>query len=237
MAYYGFAEYVPVAEKKANALNAIKKLKEKDPNISPVIIEGTLGKTWWSKSWNKNLESYADYSNRISRGKSYVRQHCVVDLKISKGEIFSKVQGSRIKPYDIEIKIETLTKEAMNHVLMSCQKSIESIEQLVEGKFPKGLETLICDKNEGLFPSPKAIQFSCTCPDYAVMCKHVAATLYGIGVRLEEDPLLFFELRDIDINGLIKKSIEEKLENMLKHAGDKSDRTIEDDNIEDLFGF
>ena len=117
-----------------------------------------------------------------------------------------------------------------------CNNSIESLEQLVEGKFPKELEVLFKEKEYGLFPAPKEIHFDCSCPDWASMCKHVAAVLYGIGSRLDSNPMLFFELRDIDSQELVRKSVEKKLENMLKNAGKKSKREIELKDITDIFG-
>lgn len=136
----------------------------------------------------------------------------------------------------MEIKIDTLSKEKWDKVIALCNHRIDSLEQLVEGRFPKELEALFVDKKYGLFPSPKEINFDCSCPDWASMCKHVAAVLYGIGARLDSNPLLFFELRDTDSNELLKKSIEKKLDSMLKNAGKKSLRQIEDKDVYGLFG-
>lgn len=237
MSPYGYGNYVTEDEKKYKAAKAIAKLRKKNPDIMPVVIEGkTLAKTWWGKIWNNNLESYADYSNRISRGRSYVRCNMVLDLKITKGTVEALVMGSGTKPYEVLVKIDTLKKEKWERVIKECNSSIESMEQLMEGKFPKELEALFTEKKFGLFPSPDEIRFACSCPDWADMCKHVAAVLYGIGARLDNDPLLFFELRDIDSQELIKKSIETKLDNMLKNAGKKSNREISDEDVFDLFG-
>lgn len=237
MGYYGFPRYESVAEKKAKASRSLAKMKKKNPDIEPVIIEGrTLAKNWWGKSWNINLESYADYSNRIERGKRYVRNNAVLDLKISKGKVIAKVQGSRVKPYDVEISIDALDNKKWEQVTELCNHRIDSLEQLIEGKFPKELEILFTDKKYGMFPSPKEIHFACSCPDWAYMCKHVAATLYGIGARLDNDPMLFFTLRDIDGQMLIRKSMERKLESMLKNAGKKSKREIAAKDISDIFG-
>ncbi len=237
MGYYGFPRYESVAEKKAKASRSLAKMKKKNPDIEPVIIEGrTLVKSWWGKSWNINLESYADYSNRIERGKRYVRNNAVLDLKISKGKVAAKVQGSRVKPYDVEITIDALDNKKWEQVTELCNHRIDSLEQLIEGKFPKELEILFTDKKYGMFPSPKEIHFACSCPDWAYMCKHVAATLYGIGARLDNDPMLFFALRDIDGQMLIRKSMERKLESMLKNASKKSKREIAAKDISDIFG-
>lgn len=237
MGYYGFPRYESVAEKKAKANRSLAKMKKKNPDIEPVIIEGrTLAKSWWGKSWNINLESYADYSNRIERGKSYVRNNAVLDLKITRGKVIAKVQGSRVKPYDVEISIDALDSKKWEQVTELCNHRIDSLEQLIEGKFPKELEVLFTDKKYGMFPSPKEIHFACSCPDWAYMCKHVAAALYGIGARLDNNPMLFFALRDIDGQMLIRKSMERKLESMLKNAGKKSKREIAAKDISDIFG-
>ena len=234
---YGFPKYVSVTEKKAKAEKALKKLKKNNPDLEPVIIEGrTLAKSWWGKKWNLNLENYADYSNRIARGKSYVRSNAVLDLKISKGRVVAKVQGSRAKPYDTEIRIDTLNSTKWQEISELCNHRIDTLEHLIEGKFPKELEILFTDRRYSMFPSPKEIHFDCSCPDYATMCKHVAAVLYGIGARLDENPLLFFDLRDIDGQELIRKSMEQKIDSMLKNAGRKSNREISAEDIPNIFG-
>ena len=237
MGYYGYPKYESVTEKKAKAIKALEKLKKKNPEIEPVIIEGrTLARSWWGKAWNLNLESYADYGNRIARGKSYVRNNTVLDLKVSKGKVEAKVQGSRSKPYDVKIRIDTLSSEKWEQVTALCNHRIGSLEQLVEGKFPKELEVLFKDKKYGMFPSPKEIHFECSCPDWASMCKHVAAVLYGIGARLDLNPMIFFELRGLDGQELVRKSMERKLESMLKNAGKKSKREIAYEDISNIFG-
>lgn len=237
MSFNDFPAYVSVAEKKAKAAKSLEKLKKKNPDLEPVIIEGrTLAKSWWGKAWNLNLESYADYSSRIGRGKSYVRNNAVLDLKISKGRALAKVQGTRAKPYDVEIFIENLDQSKWQEVLKLCNRRIDTLEQLIEGKFPKELEILFTDKKYSLFPPPEKIHFDCSCPDWAYMCKHVAAVLYGIGARFDLNPMLFFELRDIDGQELIRKSMEQKVENMLKNAGRKSKREINAEDISNIFG-
>lgn len=237
MGRYGFPEYESVAEKKAKASKKLEKYKKKNPDIEPIIIEGrTLAKSWWGKAWNLNLESYADFGNRIARGKSYVRSNTVLDLKIFKGRVAAKVQGSRSKPYEVEINIDTLDSEKWEQVTALCNHRIDSLEQLIEGKFPKELEVLFTERKYGMFPSPKEIHFDCSCPDWASMCKHVAAALYGVGARLDMNPMLFFELRGLDGQELVKKSMEKKLESMMKNAGKKSKRGIADKDISNVFG-
>jgi len=234
---WGYHEYVPVARKKENAQNALTKLQKKNPNVRPVVITGNkIAKTWWGNAWNKNLESYADYANRISRGRSYVKNGFVLDLQIDSECVTAIVAGSGRKPYNVKISIDALSDTKWKKITEICGRSIANIDQLVQGKFPKELEILFLQKGDGLFPSPKEISFACDCPDWAYMCKHVAAVLYGIGARFDEDPTLFFKLRNIEIEALIKKSIDEKMANMLKNSGKKSRRVIDDADIDELFG-
>lgn len=237
MGWGRFPKYESAGSKKAKVTAALDKARKKNPEIEPVIIEGrALAKSWWGKAWNLNLESYADYHNRIARGKSYVRSNSVLDLKITKNEVIAMVQGSRAKPYVVQIKIDSLNSLKWEKVIERCNHRIDSLEELISGKFPKELEVFFTDQQYGMFPSPKEIHFNCSCPDWASMCKHVAAVLYGIGARLDQNPMLFFELRDLDGHELIKKSMAVKLESMLKNAGNKSEREIADEDILDLFG-
>ena len=237
MAYYDYyPEYVSVAKKRDKAKKQLEKLKKKNPNLAPIMTEGrTIARTWWGKAWNKNLENYADYSNRISRGRSYVRNGAVLDLKIDTGVARALVQGSGRNPYEIEINIFPLSGEKWDIILSVCNHKIDSLAELVEGKFPRELEDIFTFKGQGLFPTPKEIKFSCSCPDWAGMCKHVTAALYGIGARFDEDPILFFKLRDIDFQVLLKKTIKQKMQNLLENANKKSSRVLDDKDVLELF--
>ena len=238
MSYYdGFAPYVSVAEKKAKADKQIAKLKKKNPDLAPILLEGrTIAKSWWGKAWNTNLESYADYANRIDRGKSYVRNHAVLDLQILPGKVKGLVQGTSSKPYQIEISIDELNQKRWKNLTALCNHRISSLEELAAGKFPRELEQLFTERSYGLFPSPKEIHFSCSCPDYAYMCKHVAAVLYGVDARIDENPLLFFTLRNVDMKDLIRRSAESRMKGMLKNAGKKTDRVMSEKEMHDIFG-
>jgi uncharacterized Zn finger protein len=238
MAYdSGFPEYIPVAEKRRQAQKSVEKLRKKNPDISPVIISGTkLTTTWWGKSWNKNLESYSDYSNRIGRGRSYVRHGAVLDLKMTEGKISALVQGSEAKPYQVTISIQSLSKDIWETLTNDCAGKIDSLQELIDGKFPKALSEMFTAKGKGLFPAPKEISLKCSCPDYATMCKHVAAVLYGIGTRLDDDPSLFFALRNVNIQDLISETISKKAQTLLEKSKTKSRRVIEDTDISGMFG-
>jgi uncharacterized Zn finger protein len=235
--YYGYKPYKPVADKKAEAQKKLAKLIKKNPGISPIVIEGRkIAVTWWGAAWNKNLESYANFANRIGRGRSYVINGMVLDLQIGPGAVKAMVSGSRKTPYDVIIRIDKLSDGRWRNIVEQCSRRIAGISDLVEGKFPEDLAQIFLKQESGLFPSPREIHLGCSCPDLADMCKHVAAALYGVGARLDHDPTLFFTLRGIDFSELLKKSVEEKIDSMLKNAGRKSDRTIDDADIAGLFG-
>lgn len=237
MSYWGFPRYVSVGEKKQKAKKKLEQLQKKNKNIEPIIIEGrTLAHTWWGKSWNKNLEGYADYSNRIGRGRSYVRCGSVLDLQISEGEVKSLVQGSESRPYSIVIKIKALEKSVWGKIKDICEGKLDSLQELLVAKFPKALDEIFTAYGKGLFPAPKEIDFDCSCPDWASMCKHVAATLYGVGARLDKDPNLFFALRKIEINDLITETVKDKAKDLLAKAKKKSSRIIEDQDLSSVFG-
>lgn len=237
MSYWGFPECETVAEKKAKAAKKLKQLKKKKPGIAPVVIEGTaLARTWWGKAWNKNLERYADYSNRIGRGKSYVRHGAVLDLKIKGGQVTAIVQGTRAKPYEVVIRITPVKKANWNQIRKQCQGELRSLPDLLAGKFPKELGEIFLAEGKGLFPTPKEISFDCSCPDWASMCKHVAAALYGIGARLDEDPFLFFTLRQADTEELVVRAVQEKTGDLLARADKKSSRVIDEADLSGLFG-
>lgn len=160
-----------------------------------------LVKTFWGKAWNDNLESYSHYAYRLPRGRSYLRQGNVYNLAIEPGEVTSVVAGSEL--YDVSVTIAPLMKAQWKKIKEHCEGQVASMLDLLAGKLGDGVMKIITDHDSGLFPKPKEIRFSCTCPDYADMCKHVAATLYGVGVQLDAQPDLFFALRSVDPTELI----------------------------------
>ncbi len=236
MDYYKKNTYKTSGELRSKSERKIEALRKKDPSIAPVIIDGNkIARSWWAIAWNRNLESYADYENRIARGRRYVKNGTVIDLKIEKGLVRALVMGSRRKPYEVLIRIDPLDKAHWEAILGHSSKRIDSLESLVRGEFPRELEELFTLRGKGLFPSPSEIRFDCDCPDWADMCKHVAAALYGIGARFDEDPTLFFMLRDIEFEDLIRKSLEQTVDNLLENADRKSGRTLSDDKVWNLF--
>lgn len=221
----------------------IEELREKSQNshkkgYSPVIIKGrNIAQTWWGQKWCENLENYADYDNRLQRGKRYVKSGAVIDLKIEEGFITALVQGSRKKPYKVMIEIQPLSKKKQKEILEIARNKIENIESLVSSEFPDDLAIAFLNSNNGLFPSPNEIDIKCNCPDWAYLCKHATAVLYGIGAKLDENPLMFFLLRSIDFSAFLKKTINEKTDLMLKNINKNNERLIPKERAKELFGF
>jgi uncharacterized Zn finger protein len=237
MSYWGFPRYVSVSEKKAKAARKLRELSKKNPNLKPVILQGTsLVRSWWGKAWNLNLERYADFENRIGRGRSYVRHGAVLDLQIAPGEVRALVQGSQSKPYSVVISIKKLRKEIWQTILEQCQGMLESLQELLSGRFPKAIGEIFTHRDSGMFPSSKEITFNCSCPDWAGMCKHVAATLYGIGARLDESPELFFTMRNVAMDDLIRQAVTDHKEKLLARASRKSSRIIDEADLSATFG-
>jgi len=194
--------YVSVAEKRRQAERELAKLKKKGQSIAPVRIEGrAIAQSFWGQSWCTNLERYSDYENRLPRGRTYVRNGSVVDLQIAKGEVAAMVAGSEL--YKIKVSIEPVKTARWKSICRDCAASIDSLVELLQGRLAKGVMDRVCREGDGLFPSPGEIKLTCSCPDWADMCKHVAAVLYGVGARLDQVPQLLFVLRGVDENELI----------------------------------
>ena len=205
-------------------------------SLHPIVLSGrTIVKSWWGKAWCENLERYADFETRLPRGRSYVRSGAVVDLQIEKGRVTARVQGTRRAPYKIDIRISPLSQEQCDKIIDRCGEKADTLENLLSGGFPESMKDVFLGEG-GLFPTPKEIAFICSCPDWALMCKHVAAALYGGGVRLDEDPLLFFTLRGVDTGKFIDVVIANRIETMLENVDKPSPRIISGADCTELFG-
>jgi hypothetical protein len=201
---FEFQEYVSVATRRARARAAAEKIARKQKrSLAPVgPIDGNkIVRTFWGKAWCENLESYRDYEHRLPRGRSYLRHGAVIDLQITAGKIAALVSGT--STYVVAVKIRSLPPKAWSQLTIECTGHVDSLVDLLRGALPERVMELVTRKEGGLFPSPKQISFECSCPDAAEMCKHVAATLYGVGVRMDEKPELFFELRGVDHTELV----------------------------------
>jgi uncharacterized Zn finger protein len=200
--YYDWKPYVPVAERRRKAMKKMETLRKKGVDIQPISINGRkIAKTFWGEAWCNHLESFSDYENRLPRGRTYVRNGSVCHLAISKGKIEAKVSGSKL--YNITIKIKTLPAKKWNSVKQRCSGQIGSLLELLQGRLSSRVMEVVVDRRDGLFPLPGEISFDCDCPDWASMCKHIAAVLYGVGARLDEKPESLFTLRGVKHENLI----------------------------------
>ncbi len=232
MSYGSWKPYVPVARQRAQAEKAVAKAKKAGQAMQPVLIEGrAIARTFWGKAWCDNLEAYSDYENRLPRGRAYVRHGSVIDLKIEPGKVKARVMGSRL--YQIEIGIAAVPDAHWKSLADECTGSIASLVELLQGKLSKAVMERICQPKTGLFPAPKDIRLDCSCPDWATMCKHVAAVLYGVGARLDEQPDLLFTLRQVDASDLVTQAAE--LPVRTKKAPPKA-RVLADAELADVFG-
>jgi len=199
-----WSEYVPVATRQRNAKQLAGQLEKHGRKLQPVRIEGKgykIAKTFWGSSWCANLECYSDFANRLPRGRTYARNGSVIDLSIEPGKVTALVSGSEI--YNIKILVKRLPDARWQKLCSDCANSIDSLVELLQGRFSSGVMDLLCQPGTGMFPDPDQLELSCSCPDWALMCKHVAAALYGIGARLDSEPELLFTLRQVDHTKLI----------------------------------
>jgi uncharacterized Zn finger protein len=224
--YYEWRPYVPVAQRRAKATAyALKLAKKEKRTLCPVKPDGRLiARTFWGKAWCENLERYSDYENRLPRGRTYVRNGSIIDLQMTSGTIKAIVSGSEI--YHVTISIDTLGRATWKRIKAECSQSIDSLFDLLQGRFDAGVMTRLTERETGLFPQPKEIKIECSCPDWAVLCKHAAAVLYGVGARLDSDPELLFTLRNVDHLELVGSAV----------TAENLDRTLKSGLGDDLSG-
>lgn len=189
-----FRPYVRVGERQARGAAALRGRGAKA--LQPVVATGrAVATTFWGRAWCENLERYSDFANRLPRGRTYVRNGSVLDLQIGPGTVRAAVAGSML--YDVELTLAPLSAPRWRKVVAASAGKIGSIVALLRGELPPAVLAVFTHRTDGLFPEPRELTMRCSCPDAAVMCKHVAATLYGVAVRLDEAPELFFTLRRV----------------------------------------
>lgn len=202
MSFRGWRPYVPVHKRRANAQRKMQQLARQGRLITPVEISGrTIVHTFWGKAWCDHLEKFSDYANRLPRGRTYVRNGSVCHLEIQPGRIEAIVSGSEL--YEIAITIKPLSATKWKQLRKACSGEVGSMLELLQGKLSNHVMEVVTHREHGLFPSPSEIEMECSCPDWADMCKHLAAVLYGVGARLDEQPELLFKLRGVDHRELI----------------------------------
>lgn len=231
MGYWDWKPYVPVAERRRKAQVSIDRARQTDKDVEPIVLATrTIAKTFWGKAWCDNLETYSDYESRLPRGRTYVRNGAVIDLKIKPGKIIAQVMGSSC--YHVKIDIAPLASDKWQKLIDDCTGSIATLMELLQGKFSTAVMSRLCEEKTG-FPRSEEIRLDCSCPDWAMMCKHVAAVLYGVGVRLDEQPELLFVLRQVDANDLLTAQVAELSARAKKPAREK---VLDDVMLVDVFG-
>ncbi|MEO8362720.1 MAG: hypothetical protein ABI672_22030 [Vicinamibacteria bacterium] len=230
---YEWRPYVPVAARRLQAKRALERMtKTSGHKAAPVEIEGRrIATSFWGKAWCDNLESYSDFANRLPRGRTYVRNGSVVDLVLTAGKVVARVSGSDL--YRVEIEVTPLAAARWKVLCAESAGAIDSVVELLQGRFAKGVMQSLCQPKTGMFPQPSEMRFSCSCPDWAQMCKHVAASLYGVGARLDRSPELFFLLRQVDQKDLIAQAGQALAQPPVPVA---AGRVLSADGLEDLFG-
>jgi uncharacterized Zn finger protein len=211
MAWYGsgrwdyYPPYVSVAEKKAQGARALAKLLKKSKRAAEPVVLAHRGRrlatTFWGQAWADNLERYADLANRLPRGRAYLRNGSVLDLAIGRGRVEAYVAGTEL--YRVTIGIAPVAKARWRRVVARCTGRIGSLVGLLRGALSDDVLAVLTDARDGLFPEPRELALACSCPDAADVCKHVAAVLYGVAIRLDARPELFFDLRQADQAELI----------------------------------
>jgi uncharacterized Zn finger protein len=234
MSWGYYNDYVPVAERRRQALKKMDQLRDKGHDIQPIEPFNYRGiaKSFWGKAWCRHLEKFSDYSNRLPRGRTYVRNGSVCHLGIEPETATAMVSGSEM--YELSIHIEPLCPEKWSNIKNDCKGKIGSLIELLQGKISDEIMEIVTDRDNGLFPSPDEIRFNCNCPDWADMCKHVAAVMYGIGVRLDTEPELLFKLRGVNHEELI--AVDTAIDNLTDGKRSRRRRTLSDDCVAAVFG-
>jgi uncharacterized Zn finger protein len=165
--------------------------------------QGTFGQSWWAKRWIAVLEGF-EIGARLQRGRSYARRGQVLSIKIDTGKITAKVQGSRPKPYSVEINVRTLAKADVAELGRSLSKQALFAAKLLAGEMPPDIETAFAHAKLSLFPARlDDLETDCSCPDWSNPCKHIAAVYYLVGEEFDRDPFLIFKLRGVDRDELV----------------------------------
>ena len=229
---YGFQPYVPVHVRRARALKALPKRLGKGKTAAPVQGKGPkIAASVWGRAWCQNLERYGDYANRIPRGRTYVRNGSVVHLDLSPGVALAYVSGSEL--YSVKVNVKAMAAARWKALCADCVGSIASLVELLQGDLDAGVMEKVCRPEAGLFPTPTEIDFDCSCPDGASMCKHVAAVLYGIGVRFDDDPEVLFRLRRVSAAELVAGAGKGLA---VSKRGPAAGRVLAQEDVADVFG-
>jgi uncharacterized Zn finger protein len=166
-----------------------------DRGIKSRSRRGAFGESWWGKRWIAALEQFG-WGNRLQRGKSYARQGQVLSIDFAGPKVKAKVQGSRPTPYAVTIEIKPLADAQWEQVTIALAQQAIFAAKLLAGEMPQDIEAAFDTAGVALFPrGARDIAASCSCPDSANPCKHIAAVYYLLGERFDDDPFLIFQVR------------------------------------------
>jgi len=225
-----WGQYVPVAARRATARREMDRLRRRGKHIHPIEIEGrTIARSFWGKGWCEHLESFSDYANRLPRGRTYARNGSVCHLDLQPTSVEAIVCGSEL--YNVSVRIKRLKPAAWRALKKKCSGRVGSMLELLQGRLSDHVMAVVTEPKTGLFPQPSEIEYRCSCPDWASMCKHVAAVMYGIGHRLDDHPELLFVLRGVDAQELISTGL-----SLPPGEGATAGETIADHELGDIFG-
>jgi uncharacterized Zn finger protein len=175
------------------------------PHTSPKSVKNGIkarskrgeigGETWWSQRWIRVLKSF-DMGARLDRGRSYARKGQVISIEIQKGMVRARVQGTRQKPYAVEIHLPQLSDGEWDSVTDVMASQALFAAKLLAGEMPGTIEDAFFEAGTSLFPKSKEeLETDCSCPDWANPCKHIAAVYYLLAEQFDEDPFFIFLLR------------------------------------------
>ncbi|MBL7065039.1 MAG: SWIM zinc finger family protein [Anaerolineae bacterium] len=155
---------------------------------------GQFGKNWWARRWIAVLQTFG-WSNRLQRGRTYARKGQVLNIDVRPGRVNARVQGSRRKPYSVRIEIAPLSDKQWEQAIDAMAGQALFAAQLLAGEMPPEIEEAFEAARVSLFPTKRDVAMNCSCPDWAVPCKHIAAVYYLLGEEFDRDPFLLFTLR------------------------------------------
>lgn len=178
--------------------------REAKGGIKAQSKRGTFGESWWARRWIAVLESF-NIGARLGRGRSYARRGQVLSIKIDKGKVSAKVQGSRPKPYDVKLQVKTLSASDWQKLTKVLSRQAIFSAKLLMGEMPLDIEKVFKEAALSLFPDKlKDLKTDCSCPDWSNPCKHIAAVYYLLAEEFDRDPFLIFKLRGMNREELIK---------------------------------
>lgn len=226
-----WGEYVPVAARRAKAAKSMEARRKKGLPVEPVTVQGLkIAKTFWGKAWCDAMESQADFANRLPRGRTYARNGSVVHLGVGPGEVQAFVSGSEL--YTVNVRVKPLSAANWKSIRDACAAQPLSALEILQGKLADNVLRLLTRPGDGLIPRSGDFSMSCSCPDSARLCKHVAAVLYGVGARLDHRPELLFTLRGVKHEDLVTEAVR----GVTRKKKSAEALAVDDAALGDLFG-